>query len=101
MAMLQLMIILSFTLLAFEQKTPITGKRAHTSFDYRVRRYIIYFYLRQGFMVTVLWRNWDVENATISGKLEIGLHYLGVLFPDTFCPTLISFFLNEVAYSAI
>jgi len=52
-------------------------------------------------MVTVLWRNSDVENATISGKLEIGLHYLGVLFPDTFCPTLISFFLNEVAYSAI
>ena len=28
------MIILSFTLLAFEQKTPITGKRAHTSIDY-------------------------------------------------------------------
>jgi len=52
-------------------------------------------------MVTVLWRNSDVEKATISGKLEIGLHYLGVLFPDTFCPTLISFFLNEVAYSAI
>lgn len=52
-------------------------------------------------MVTFLWRNSDVENATISGKLEIGLHYLGVLFPDTFCPTLISFFLNEVAYSAI